>query len=100
MARKQTVGGRTMSRVRVIIEPPSDYTRFELVAYPIMAAAGDDIRIICVPPGTWPAGSSARGLLGFDDHDVWVMRYDEAGVLLNAELLDDPRAVARSPAMA
>ena len=63
MARKQTAAGRSMSRVRVIIEPPSDYTRFELVAYPVMAAAGDDIRIISVSPGTWPDRGSARGLL-------------------------------------
>ena len=63
LARKQTAAGRSMSRVRVIIEPPSDYTRFELVAYPIMATAGDDIRIISVSPGHLASRGSARGLL-------------------------------------
>jgi hypothetical protein len=82
-----------MSRVRVIIEPPSDYTRFELVAYPVMAAAGDDIRIIAVSPGTWPAGVPHEDYWAFDDRDVWAMRYNDAGVFLRAELLDDPQAI-------
>jgi hypothetical protein len=82
-----------MSRVRVIIEPPSDYTRFELVAYPVMAAAGDDIRIISVSPGRWPARVPHQDYWVFDDRDVWVLRYDDAGVFLRAELLDDPYAI-------
>jgi hypothetical protein len=93
MARKQTAAGRSMSRVRVIIEPPSDYTRFELVAYPVMAAAGDDIRIISVPPDTWPAGVPHEDYWLFDDRHVWVLRYDDAGVFLRAELLADPRTI-------
>jgi len=64
------------------------------VAYPVMAAAGDDIRIISVPPGTWPAGVPREDYWLFDDRDVWVLRYDDAGVFLRAELLDDPRAIA------
>lgn len=94
LARMHTAAGRTMSRVRVIVEPPSDYTRFELAAYPVMAAAGDDIRIISVSPGTWPAGVPHEDFWLFDDHDLWVMNYDQAGVLLNAELLDDRQTVA------
>jgi len=90
MTRKQTGAGRSMSRVRVIVEPPSDYTRFELVAYPVMAAAGDDIRIISVSPGTWPSGVPHEDYWAFDDRDIWVMRYDDAGVFHRAELLDDP----------
>jgi hypothetical protein len=93
LAREHTAAGRTMARVRIIIEPPSDYTRFELVAYPIMAAAGDDIRIITVPRGAWPAGIPHEDFWLFDDRDVWVMRYDAAGVFLRAELVDDRRAV-------
>lgn len=89
MARKQTAAGKSMSRVRVIIEPPSDYTRFELVAYPVMAAAGDDIRIIAVRPGTWPTGVPHEDFWLFDDRDVWILRYDDDGVFLRAELLDD-----------
>jgi hypothetical protein len=93
LARSHTTAGRTMSRVRIIIEPPSDYTRFELVAYPTMAAAGDDIRIIAVSPGAWPAGIPHEDFWLFDDRDVWVMRYAADGTFLRAELLDDRRAI-------
>lgn len=74
LARKHTQAGRTMSRVRVIVEPPSEYTRFELVAYPVMAAAGDDIRVISVDPGRWPADVPHHDYWLFDDRDVWVDR--------------------------
>ncbi len=93
LARRQTAAGRTMSRVRVIVEPPTEYTRFELVAYPVMAAAGDDIRIISVSPGTWPADVPHHDFWLFDDRDVWILNYDQAGVLLSAELQDDHQAV-------
>lgn len=93
LARKHTQAGRTMSRVRVIIEPPSEYTRFELVAYPVMAAAGDDIKIISVRPGNWPANVPHHDYWLFDDRDVWVLNYDSDGVLRSAELRDDPQAV-------
>lgn len=82
-----------MSRVRVIIEPPSEYTRFELLAYPVMAAAGDDIRIISVRPGDWPPDVPRHDFWLFDERDVWMLDYDPAGVLRSAELRDDPRTV-------
>ncbi len=94
LARGHVAAGRTMSRVRVIVEPPSDYTRFELAAYPIMAAAGDDIRIISVSPGAWPPGIPHEDFWIFDSRDLWVLRYDGSGFLLSAELVDDSRVVA------
>jgi hypothetical protein len=93
LARKHTQAGRTMSRVRVITEPPSEYTRFELIAYPVMAAAGDDIKVISVRPGDWPANVPRYDYWLFDDRDVWVLNYDSGGVLRSAELRDDPQAV-------
>jgi hypothetical protein len=93
LARSHTQAGRTMSRVRVIVEPPSEYTRFELVAYPVMAAAGDDIRIISVDPGRWPADVPHHDYWLFDDRDVWVLNYDQEGVLHSAELQDDGQVV-------
>lgn len=94
LARGHSAAGRTMSRVRVIVEPPSDYTRFELAAYPVMAAAGDDVRIISVSLGAWPPGIPHEDFWIFDDRDLWIMHYDQAGVLLSAELVDDPQIVA------
>ena len=82
-----------MSRVRVIIEPPSDYTRFALLAYPVMAAADDDIQIIAASPGTWPDGVPREDFWLFDD-DVWVMNYDNNGPFVSAELLEDRQGTA------
>ena len=93
LARAHTAVGRTMSRVRVIIEPPSDYTRFALLAYPVMAAAGDDIQIIAASPGTWPDGVPREDFWIFDD-DVWVMNYDNNGPFVSAELLEDRQGTA------
>ena len=44
-------------------------------------------------PGTWTAGVPHEDYWLFDDRDVWVLRYDDAGVFLRAELLDDPGAI-------
>jgi hypothetical protein len=93
LAAGHTRAGRRMSRVRVIVEPPSDYTRFELAHYPAMVAAGDDIRIIPTTPGNWPAGLPQHDFWLFDDQDVWILDYDPAGVFLGAELTTDPQDI-------
>ncbi len=93
LAKGHTAAGRSMSRVRVVVEPPSDYTRFELAHFPAMAVAGDDIRIIAAAPGAWPPDVPQHDFWLFDDRDVWVLKYDGAGALLSAELLDDPQAI-------
>ena len=82
-----------MSRVRVVIEPPSDYTRFELAHFPAMAAAGDDIRVIAAAPGTWPPDLPRHDFWLFDDRDVWVLKYDGTGTFLRTELRDDPQTI-------
>lgn len=84
-----------MSRVRIIVEPPTDYTRFELHAYPMMIAAGDDIRVISAASGTWPDGLPRHDFWLFDDKDLWLLNYDPAGRLLSAELAEDPGVIAR-----
>lgn len=94
LAKEHTTAGHRMSRVRVIVEPPTDYTRFELYCYPRMAEAGDDIRIISTPPGTWPPGLPRHDFWIFDDRDVWRLFYDPAGVFLGADLLEDPEEIA------
>ena len=85
--------GRSMVRVRVVIEPPTDYTRFELAHFPMMVDAGDDIRIIATTEDTWPAALPRHDFWIFDD-DVWFLEYDDAGVFLGAEALVDPGAIA------
>lgn len=93
LAERHTAAGRKMSRVRVVAEPPSAYTRFEFVYFPAMAAAGDDIRVIPVAAGSSPAGLPRQDFWLFDEHDVWILEYDGDGMLLGGELLDDPQAV-------
>jgi hypothetical protein len=95
LARTHTAAGHAMSRVRVIVEPPTDYTRFELYAYPAMIAAGDDIKVISVPASTWPDGLPQHDFWLFDDRDVWLLNYDQAGTLLSAEQADDPDVISR-----
>lgn len=85
---------RSMSRVRLIEEPPTDYTRFELYCYPIMAEAGDDIRIISGAPDTVRRGLPFHDFWLFDDRNVWVLTYDLDGTFVCAELHDDPQTVA------
>jgi hypothetical protein len=89
LAQRHTAAGRSMSRVRVVVEPVTDYTRFELAQFPALAAAGDDIRIIAVGPGEWPPGVPHRDFWIFDEQDLWALRYDKDGVLRSAELITD-----------
>lgn len=95
LAKGHTAAGRSMCRVRVVVEAPSDYTRFELAHFPTMVEAGDDIRIIAVAPGSWPGGVPHHDFWLFDDRDVWILEYDRDGGFVCAELLDDPRTVAK-----
>jgi hypothetical protein len=94
-ARAHAAAGQRMSRVRVIVEPLTDYTRFELFHYPAFVAAGDDIRVIAVTQGNWPTGIPRHDYWLLDDRDVWIMRYDDAGAFVSAEQVDDPAEVAK-----
>lgn len=86
--------GRTETTVRVVVEPPTDYTRMELTVYPELVAAGEEIRIIAVPDGSWPVGQPRHDYWLFDDRDVWRMHYGDDFRFTGAELLDDPGAIA------
>lgn len=88
--------GKRMHRVHVVEEPLSDYVRFECAwAYEHTVPAGEDVRIISVPQGTWP---------DLPHHDYWLfdssslvsMRYDEDGSFVSAELVDDPHKVVEA----
>ena len=95
LASAHAAAGHSMSRVRVIVEPPTDYTRFELYAYPAMIAAGDDIRVISTMPGAWPDGVPQHDFWLFDDQDLWLLNYDQAGTLVSAMQADDPDELNR-----
>jgi hypothetical protein len=90
MLRRHRDAGRTISRVRVLVEPLSDYARFQLPYFSRFAKAGEDISIIATSPGSWPADVPSHDYWLFDDRDVWAMRYTDVGTFVRAELLDDP----------
>ena len=85
--------GKRWQRVRVVEEPLSDYTRYEMTSYVESQAAGEEIRI--VPRG---AGSPLIML----QHDFWLfdagtpdefallMDYDTSGRFRDAELIANP----------
>jgi uncharacterized protein DUF6879 len=86
--------GKTIARVRVLAEPPTDYQRWEVWAAPWHAQAGENIRYM-------PRSIAKRIGLPLD-HDWWlldderliVMRYTNADEVASKELITDPGSVA------
>lgn len=95
MIRDHRAAGRNLSRVHVIAEPHSDYIRYELAGYPVNVDAGEDVRVIPVRSDEWPAGVPRHDFWLFDDEQLWLMDYDEAGTLRAVDLADDPQTVAQ-----
>lgn len=91
--RDQRAGGRTQTLVRVVVEPPTDYTEMELAVYPEFAAAGQDTHVIPVRTGSWPDGVPRHDFWIFDDRTVWRMHYGDDHRWTGAELLDDEQVV-------
>lgn len=92
--RQQAALGRRKEKVRIVVEPQTQYTQVELTVYPRMAEAGEDIRILTVQMGDWPEGLPRHDYWLFDDRDVWRMHYHENYYFKGAELIDDPDLVA------
>lgn len=91
--REQIAAGRTKTTVRIVVEPPTPYTRMEVSLYPQLVAAGEDVRIIAVPEGGRPRDLPPHDYWMFDERDVWKMHYYENFRFAGAELLDDPEVV-------
>jgi hypothetical protein len=86
MIASHVAAGRVLARVHVVTEPLTAYLRYELACYPRNAAAGEDIRLIPVRRGTeWPHGVPRHDYWLFDERDVWLMAYDDAGRFLYTE---------------
>jgi hypothetical protein len=89
-----TRDGKTVSRVRVLAEPPTDYQRWLLWGAPWFASIGEDIRYmnhstahrIELPLQDW-------WLL--DDERVIVMHFTAEGEVSGKELFTDRESVAR-----
>jgi hypothetical protein len=92
--REQRAAGRAQTLVRVVLEPPTDYTRMELTVYVEMAAAGQDTRVLPAPSGHWPDGVPRHDFWLFDDRRVWRLHYTDDHRWAGAELLDDEASIA------
>jgi hypothetical protein len=89
-----TSAGRTMTRVRLLSEPPTDYQRFELAVAPANINAGETIMLL--------DRSKAR-TLDLPDYDFWLfddarlvtMLFDGDGHMVEAVASDDQDTVRR-----
>ena len=89
MITRHTRAGRSLQRVHVVVEPLTDYLRYEVAAYKLNGQAGEDIRLIPVRAGQWLAGlPTAHDFWLLDDQEVWDMHYDDEGRFLKATRSD------------
>lgn len=94
---KAVSAGKRMHRVHVVEEPLSDYVRFECAwAYEHTVPAGEDVRIISVPEGQWPAELPHYDYWLFDSSQLVSMFYEPDGAFLSAEIVDDPGQIVQA----
>jgi hypothetical protein len=86
--------GATKTTVRVVVEPPTDYTRMEMFYYPILSAGGEDVRVIAVAEGSWPQGLVDHDYFVFDEQEVWRLHYNSDHTFRGAELVEGPTVLA------
>jgi hypothetical protein len=99
LVRAATAAGKRMQRVHVVIEPLTPYLQYELTwAYADNIEAGEDILVLPVSAGQWPAGLPRHDFWLYDSSRVGVLHYDPEGHLYRAELVRDPAEVVRHAA--
>ncbi len=92
--RTWTVQGKTIARVRIIDDPPTDYQRWSLWCAGWHCDAGEDIRYLTreaanalgIPQGDWQM---------FDHNRVVVMAFTASGELAGKTLVTDPTVIRR-----
>ncbi|MFG3085143.1 DUF6879 family protein [Streptomyces parvulus] len=92
--RAQVAAGKTIGRVRILDEPPTEGQLFLLADSPRTTSAGEDIRCL-------PRSEAEARLLG--DEDFWVfdsrlvarLRFDDADVFHDVEVITHPAEVLR-----
>ena len=90
-----TAAGKTIARVRVLDDPPTDYQRWELSATAEYVQAGEDIQ--------WLPREVARDIgipFGYDwwlldDRHLIIMEFNDADEVAKRTLVTDPGEVAR-----
>lgn len=93
---RTTLAGKRWERIRYIVEPPTDYTRWELLAYGESAPVGEEIGIILDLPASsyhlpdfWVFDGDDRA-----DRRAVIMHYGYGGEPIEFELRDDPEQVS------
>jgi hypothetical protein len=94
-----TSTGRSVERVRVHEDPPTDYQRWERWIGTWNAAAGETIRYMTRDQahdvGLLPAAGEADWWL-LDSGRLIIMRFDDQGHRIHNELVTDPEIVAQA----
>jgi len=84
--------GAAVARVHVVIEPLTEYLRFELASYAPNVDAGEDVRILPVRPGeAWPVDIPDVDFWMVDSRGVWEMSYAKDGHLAGCRTGDRAR---------
>jgi hypothetical protein len=96
---ESTLAGRRWQRVRLIAHPLSNYTRFELFGLLGNSACGDETRFAVLNEHPELAELVAQDYWMFDYDTpapaVGLMRYDEEGHFLGADVSRDPEVIER-----
>jgi hypothetical protein len=96
---ESTLAGRRWQRVRLIEHPLSNYSRFELFGLLGNSACGDETRFAVLDEHPELAELVGQDYWLFD-HDTpspaaGLMRYDDEGHFLGADVSTDPEVIAR-----
>lgn len=92
--------GRRFQRVHIVIEPLTDYLRFECVwAYRPSVEAGEDVHVLPVSEGAWPEGVPRFDYWLFDSERLVRMDYAPDGTMLTPELVTGPDEIVRANAV-
>ena len=87
--------GKTVSRVRVLAEPPSDYQRWMMWAEPWHTSAGEQIRYLPRSRASQIPLPLGRDWWLLDDERVIQMWFTDEGAIDEKTLTDEPGIVAR-----
>jgi hypothetical protein len=89
-----TAEGKTIGRVRVLAEPPTDYQRWLLWAAPWHTQAGEDLRYLSRSVAQQADLPMEEDYWLLDDESAIVLRFDGRGQTTERTLITDPEAVA------
>jgi hypothetical protein len=91
---KFTREGKTIGRVRVLADPPSDYQRWEMWAAPWHSQAGERIGYMSRSRAVEIGLPLVHDWWLLDDEQLIIMRFTEAGEIAGKHLITDPVTIA------